>query len=336
MSDPAIDAVEVVVDSYFDTGVTPGLAYGVVEEDRLAHGGGRGRTGVDERTPDAESVFRIASMTKSFTAAAVLSLRDEGHLLLDVPAEEYVPELAGLTMPTADSPRLTVRHLLTMSGGLPTDDAWGDRQESLTDEEFGDFLQAGFRFDSTPGTQFEYSNLGFAVLGRVVATVADESYRDFVTRRLLRPLGLTRSVFDSASASPHVLVRGHRRVDDQWQQEEFDKPGAFSPIGGLYSSVADLTRWVSGLAAAFPARDDPPTTIRSAEPAGGRCSSSTARYRRQPACPPPVWWRRPRPGTASGSSSTPACAGARSSATRVATPVSGRACAGIRPAAWES
>jgi CubicO group peptidase (beta-lactamase class C family) len=258
VSDPAIDAVEVVVDSYFDTDVTPGLSYGVVEVGRLAHGGGRGRAGVDERTPDADSVFRIASMTKSFTAAAVLSLRDEGRLLLDVPVEKYVPELAGLTMPTADSPRLTVRHLLTMSGGLPTDDAWGDRQESLADEEFGDFLQAGFRFDSTPGTQFEYSNLGFAILGRVVANVAGESYRDFVTYRLLRPVGLTHSVFDSGSASPDLLVRGHRRVDDQWQQEEFDKPGAFSPIGGLYSSVADLARWVSGLAAAFPARDDPP------------------------------------------------------------------------------
>jgi CubicO group peptidase (beta-lactamase class C family) len=258
VSDPAIDAVEVLVDSYFDTGVTPGLAYGVVEDGRLAHGGGRGRTGVDERTPDADSVFRIASMTKSFTAAAVLSLRDEGRLLLDVPAEDYVPELAGLTMPTADSPRLTVRHLLTMSGGLPTDDAWGDRQESLTDGEFGDFLQAGFRFDSAPGTQFEYANLGFAILGRVVANVAGESYRDFVTRRLLRPVGLTHSVFDSGSVSPDLLVRGHRRVDDQWQQEDFDNPGAFSPIGGLYSSVADLARWVSGLAAAFPARDDPP------------------------------------------------------------------------------
>jgi CubicO group peptidase (beta-lactamase class C family) len=258
VSDPATDAVEVVVDSYFDTGVTPGLSYGVVEGGRLAHSGGRGRTGVDERTPDADSVFRIASMTKSFTAAAVLCLRDEGRLFLDVPVEDYVPEVAGLAMPTADSPRLTVRHLLTMSGGLPTDDAWGDRQESLTDEDFGEFLQAGFRFDSTPGTQFEYSNLGFALLGRVVATVAGESYRDFVTRRLLEPVGLTHSVFDSASASPDLLVRGHRRVDDEWQQEEFDTPGAFSPIGGLYSSVADLTRWVSGLAAAFPARDDPP------------------------------------------------------------------------------
>jgi CubicO group peptidase (beta-lactamase class C family) len=257
VSDSAIDAVEVVVDSYFDTGVTPGLSYGVVAEGRLAHGGGRGRTGVGERAPDPDSVFRIASMTKSFTAAAVLSLRDEGRLLLDVPVEDYVPELVGLAMPTADSPRLTVRHLLTMSGGLPTDDAWGDRQESLTDEEFGEFLQAGFHFDSTPGTQFEYSNLGFAILGRVVAEVAGESYREFVTRRLLRPVGLAHSVFDSGSASPDLLVRGHRRVDDQWQQEEFDTPGAFSPIGGLYSSVADLTRWVSGLAAAFPARDDP-------------------------------------------------------------------------------
>jgi CubicO group peptidase (beta-lactamase class C family) len=249
--------VDKVFSTYFHTGVTPGLSYGVVESGRLVHDAGLGRTGVGDRAPDADSVFRIASMTKSFTAAAVLMLRDAGRLSLDTPVEEFVPELAGLAMPSTDAPRLTVRHLLSMSGGLPTDDPWADRQESWSDERFGEFLVGGFSFDSAPGTQFAYSNLGYAILGRVVANVSGEGYRDYVTDRLLRPVGLAHSVFDSGSVTAEHLVRGHRRVGDDWQPEDFDTPGAFSPIGGLYSSVADLAHWVGGLTGAFPARDDP-------------------------------------------------------------------------------
>ena len=251
------DDVEEAVKAFFDTGVTPGLAYGIVESGRVVHGGGWGRTGVGDRVPGADSVFRIASMTKSFTAAAVLRLRDAGQLLLDTPADEYVPELIGLAMPSVDSPRLTVRHLLSMSGGLPTDDAWADRQESMSHEQFGQFLEGGFSFDSVPGTQFEYSNLGFAILGRIVANVSGESYRDFVASQLLQPLGLEHTVYDSGSVSADLLVRGHRRVDDDWQPEEFDSPGAFSSIGGLYSSVTDLALWVDGLAGGHQADDTP-------------------------------------------------------------------------------
>ena len=80
-------------------------------------------------TPD--SVFRIASMTKSFTAAAILSLRDAGKLSLDDAAETYVPELKGLAYPTSDSPRLTIRHLLSHATGFPEDNPWGDQQLAL-------------------------------------------------------------------------------------------------------------------------------------------------------------------------------------------------------------
>ena len=75
-------------------------------------------------------------MTKSFTAATILGLRDEGRLSLDDPIARHVPEVAGLHGPTADSPPITVRHLLTMSSGLGTDDPWGDRQQGLDLDAF--------------------------------------------------------------------------------------------------------------------------------------------------------------------------------------------------------
>jgi hypothetical protein len=88
-------------------------------------------------------VFRIASMTKSFTAAAVVALRDDGALRLDDPAVAYVPELAGLPPASADSPAVTIRDLLTMTAGFPGDDPWGDRQQGLPLAEFTALLGSG-------------------------------------------------------------------------------------------------------------------------------------------------------------------------------------------------
>ena len=111
-----IGAVERLVDAFWARGGQPGLAYGVVEGGRLVHAGGRGLAALPGspaaaagRVPDADTVFRIASMTKSFTAAAVLLLRDEAALALDDEAVRYVPELAAVRPPTADSPPVTVR-----------------------------------------------------------------------------------------------------------------------------------------------------------------------------------------------------------------------------------
>ena len=106
-------------------------------------------------------------MTKSFTAAAVLLLRDEGRLRLDDPVADHLPVARALA---ADGmPPVTIRDLLTMGGGLATDDPWGDRQESLPLDEFDDLVSGGFSVCWPPRTMFEYSNTGYALLGRVIA-----------------------------------------------------------------------------------------------------------------------------------------------------------------------
>ena len=100
----------------------PGIAYGIVVDGRVVHVGTAGLRDVAARAAvDTGTVFRIASMTKSFTAAAILQLRDEGRLSLDDPAERYVPELAALRPAASDAPRITIRHLLTHSAGFPED-----------------------------------------------------------------------------------------------------------------------------------------------------------------------------------------------------------------------
>jgi serine-type D-Ala-D-Ala carboxypeptidase/endopeptidase len=236
----------------------PGIAWGVVAGGRVVHGGAVGT--VDARTPDhgplptTSTRFRIASMTKSFTAAAVLLLRDDGALRLDDEVAAYVPEAASLRPPTADSPPVTVRHLLTMASGLATDDAWLDRHLDAPAPELRAWLAAGPVFASAPGTRWEYSNLGYATLGQVVEATAGRRLQEVVHERLLQPLGLRDTVWEPPAERVAV---GHRRIDDGWGEEPPLDDGAVGPMGGLWSTVDDLARWVGFWCDAFPPRDDP-------------------------------------------------------------------------------
>jgi CubicO group peptidase (beta-lactamase class C family) len=252
--------VDALAASHYQRGGQPGLAYGIVLDGELVHSAGLGERHLGGPRPDASTVFRIASMTKSFTASAILALRDDGRLKLDDPAEEYVPELRGWPPVTPDAARVTIRHLLTMTAGFPTDDPWGDRQQGLPLEEFASFLSGGVRFNWAPGTRFEYSNLGYAILGRVITAVTGAAYPDYIRHRLLHPLGMTRTGYEAEEfevpgehgTEPAGTARGYRRTPDGWAEVAFDAAGAFAPMGGIFSCVQDLTRWVAGFAAAFP------------------------------------------------------------------------------------
>ncbi len=235
-------------------GGQPGFAYGIVLDGELVHAAGFGELCLGGPAPDADTVFRIASMTKSFTASAVLALRDDGALRLDDPAEAYLPELRGWPPVTRDSVPVSLRHLLTMTAGFPTDDPWGDRQQGMPLEEFSAFLAGGVSFARAPGIGFEYSNLGYAILGRVITAVTGAAYQDYVRDRLLRPLGMTRTGFEAAEFTTG-LAHGYRRAPGGWSPVAFEPCGAFAPMGGIFSCVRDLARWVDGFAAALPPGD---------------------------------------------------------------------------------
>ena len=134
----------------------PGMVWGIVQDGRLVHVKGAGVQDVDTKRPvSPDTLFRIASMTKAFTALAILKLRDEGKLTLDAAVETYVPELRGWKYPTHDSPKIRVRDLLTHTAGFVTDDPWGDRQTPLPEEEFTRLLQNGVPFSRPPAMAME-------------------------------------------------------------------------------------------------------------------------------------------------------------------------------------
>jgi CubicO group peptidase (beta-lactamase class C family) len=237
----------------------PGIAYGIVIDGRLAHTGAAGYRDIATKDPvDADTVFRIASMTKSFTALCIMRLRDEGKLGLDDPAERYVPELAGLAYPTADSPRITIRHLLSHAAGFPEDNPWGDRQLAVTDDGMAEMMRRGIPFSTAPGTAYEYSNYGFAILGRIVARVSGMPYREYVEAHILTPLGMHATTLEAADVPPSRLAHGYRLEEDTGWVEEPPLPhGAFGSMGGMLTSTRDLAAYVAFLSSAWPPRDDP-------------------------------------------------------------------------------
>jgi CubicO group peptidase (beta-lactamase class C family) len=213
---PDIDAafIKFQQDKHF-----PGMVWGIVQNGRLVHVGATGvQDLVSARPVNADSLFRIASMSKAFTALAILKLRDDGKLSLDAAAETYVPELAAWSYPTTDSPRIRVRDLLSHVGGLVTDDPWGDRQQAMSEEAFTALLQQGVSFSRPPQTAFEYSNLGYALLGRIISNVAQRPFDDYIQAEIMAPrAGLPlgpRRLRARAHAGPRRLWRDGRRADE--------------------------------------------------------------------------------------------------------------------------
>ncbi|HEX3702082.1 MAG TPA: serine hydrolase domain-containing protein [Vicinamibacterales bacterium] len=241
-------------------GHVPGAAWGIVVDGELVHVGTTGLRDLDLQAPvTADTVFRIASMTKSFTAISILKLRDQGKLSLDDPAERYVPELKGLKYLTTDSPKITIRHLLSHSTGFPEDNPWGDQQLADTDEQLSAMLRAGVPFSNAPGVAYEYSNYAFAILGRVVSRVSGMPYADYVTANLLRPLGMTSTTLEVSTVPANRLAHGYRWEDERWKEEPQLANGAFGSMGGMLTSIQDLSRYVATFLSAWPPHDGPET-----------------------------------------------------------------------------
>ena len=234
----------------------PGLVYGIVVDGQLVHVGTHGVQDLESRRPvTSDTLFRIASMTKAFTALTVLKLRDDGRVRLDAPAADYVPELRAWKYPTQDTAPLRVRDLLNHVAGFVTDDPWGDRQTPLPEADFTRMLQAGVPFTTAPGTRMEYSNLGYALLGRIITNVSKQPYSATIDRTLLQPLGMKASGFDVTQAPAELRAMGYRWEDDAWRLEPTMGPGVFGAMGGLQTSANDYAKWVAYLLSAWPARD---------------------------------------------------------------------------------
>lgn len=233
-----------------------GMVYGVVVDGRLVYLRTLGVQDTKTQAPvTADTVFRIASMSKNFTALAALKLRDQGLLSFDAPAERYVPELKSLRYPTTDSPKITVQDLLTHNAGFVTDDPWGDRQLDMSPAAFSALLKNGLPFSRSPELALEYSNLGYALVGRIVTNLSKQYYSDYIEQVLLRPLGMTATTYDYRRVPAARRAIGYRWEDNAFVEEPVLGPGEFGAMGGLMTSANDYARYMAWVLSAWPARD---------------------------------------------------------------------------------
>ena len=200
-----------------------------------------------DATPDDQ--YRIGSISKTFCAAAVMQLRDEGALALDDPLTAYVPE-------SAEGP--SIRRLLSHASGLerePKGEIWETLKPPTRDELLAQL--GGVESVLEPGRRFHYSNLGFALLGEVVVRLAGRPFEDHVDERILRPLGMERTTWRAAEP----CARGYfvDPYEERLLPEPDMEPGATQSVGGLWSTVGDLARWAAFLADPDPAVLKPET-----------------------------------------------------------------------------
>ncbi len=241
MPEDAIDLSELVV-GHSSSGFSPSGMVAVARRGEVVR---FEPWGLDGYAPGSQ--FRIASCTKSFTALALLILRRAGELSLDDEVAQHLPELT--TLADGGWPVLRVRHLMSMSGGLATDNPWGDRQESIGRERLVAWMKGGLRLIFAPGSAYEYSNLGYALLGEVITRVSGQDYRQFVRQQIIEPLALHDTRFDGDELD--LVVPSYHREPmlpgqaGGWTLQEQSTPGAFSPMGGLYSSARDLAAWAN-------------------------------------------------------------------------------------------
>ncbi len=255
-----IDRVDDLAAALIEQDRYPGLAVGVILDGELVWTGGYGVASLDGRPVDQHTVFRIASLTKTITGLALLKLRDDGRLRLDAPATDYLPELGKVAPLTADAGPITLRHLITHTSGLPrvgTIDYTRPGQD-LTEAEILGSLE-GLKLEAAPGSRAGYSNLGLALVGLTITRAAGRNAQRYITDAILHPLGMRATRWRAQSVPKDRLAIGYAKATSEaaWAPKHHWRMGAGAAMGGLYSSVADMARYVAFQQAAWPPRDAP-------------------------------------------------------------------------------
>lgn len=254
------DAFPVIEKIYRDQMVKnnfPSIAFGVIANGELVFSGSFGSTNLKDKIESStKSLYRVASMSKSFTAMAILKLRDEGKLGLLDPVSKYIPEINKAGALTSDAPTINIQHLLTMSAGFPEDNPWGDRQLADPDAELIQLISQGISFSNVAGVQFEYSNLGFALLGKIISNVSGMPYQKYITDNIMKPIGMKDSKWEYDEVPKEHLALGYRWEDETWKEEGLLHDGSYGAMGGLICSIEDFSKYVSLHLAAWPPRND--------------------------------------------------------------------------------
>jgi len=234
-----------------------GLTAGIVIDGELAWHHSWGSRDPEKKLPiERNTLFGIGSISKTFTAMALLKLREQGRVDFDRPAVAYLPELGRIVYPTADSPEITIRHLLTHTSGLPRMGNFSEYPENPPDRAAFLATLQGLELERAPGEQRVYSNLGFQLLGAVIDGIVTTDHREYSRDEILRPLGMNDAVWMPEEAAAGQVAVGHEfDPDGKPRARPHWRPGAADAAGGLYASLDDLVQFARFNLEAWPPRN---------------------------------------------------------------------------------
>lgn len=203
---------------------------------------------------DENVIFHWASITKTFTAIAIMQLRDRGLLKLDDPVIKYIPELKAVHNPFGDINQITIRHLMTHSAGFRSatwpwggDKDWQPHEPTEWSQIVAMLPYTEILFK--PGSKFSYSNPGIIFLGRIIETLTGDDYEVYVDKNILKPLEMTRSYFDRA---PYHLLKylshSYYLNEGKLKPARFDvDTGITVSNGGLNAPLPDMVKYINFL-----------------------------------------------------------------------------------------
>ena len=246
-----------MIEDHVEEAHIPGVTFGLVVDNELVLTHSTGLADIENEIPASTKIaFRIASMSKSFTAMAILILRDQGKLALHEPVEKYIPAMSKLTYLTNDATPIDIENLLTMTAGFPEDNPWGDRQLDEPDQMLLDLINKGIPFSNIPSFEYEYSNTGYAILGYIISQVSGQSYQEYIREHIFDPLGMENTYWEIDSVPTNELAIGYRWEDGKWKLEPMLHDGSYGAMGGLITTIEDFSKYVCFHLSAWPPRNE--------------------------------------------------------------------------------
>lgn len=227
----------------------PGAACGIVRGQDLVWSNGFGYADIaTQRPPDKTTLYRVASITKTFTATAILQLRDQGRLRLDDPIVVYLPEYAAVRTRFGTVEETTFRRLLSHRSGLVTEGPfsyWDTLDFPSMEEVLAKLEETEVSIE--PGAASKYSNLGFALMGEVVARLSGLPYEAYIQQLIFDPLQMMSSTFAPTGPLRERLATGYNPhpFEDEPAPAGHTNTRGITAAAGLYTTVEDLARWIA-------------------------------------------------------------------------------------------
>jgi len=242
----SIPALDEVVEKYMEELELPGIAIGVVKDGAPYYAKGYGWASLKERKGvNATTTFHTASISKVFTALAIMRLRDDKKLRLEQTLKDILP---GLSYANDETREITLRQLLNHTSGLPDVKGYNWSSAKSDVKALANYFKSILlENESSPGTKLQYSNLGYDLLGLVVAKVSGESFEDFVEREILRPAGMGVSDFRYFRLDPENTAQPYTKklLGGIVPQKVYPYNREHAPSSTLNASAEDMTRWMA-------------------------------------------------------------------------------------------